>query len=85
MNKLLRQLAISDINIRHLTEKSRFWYFNEKNSDVIIYDYQKIKVMKRQNYKIAILYHNITISQYHNITISHYHNITISNIDIVIL
>ena len=56
-----------DINVtrmilnRHLTVKSRFWYFNEKSSDVLIYDYQKIKVIKRLNYKIAILHHNITI------------------------
>ena len=47
--------------IRHLTVKSRCWYFNEKRSDVLRYDYRKIKVMKRLNYKIAILHNNITI------------------------
>ena len=34
---------------KHLTVKSRFWYFNEKSSDVLIYDYWKLKVMKRLN------------------------------------
>ena len=60
------------LNIRHLKVKSRCWYFNEKNSDVLIYDYWKLKVIKRLNFKIAILHHNITISHYHNITISKY-------------
>ena len=46
---------------RHLTVKSICWYFNEKSSDVLIYDYRKLKVIKRLICKIAILHHNITI------------------------
>ena len=61
--------ASLDKIIRHLTVKSRFWYFNWKSSDVLIYDYWTLKVMKRLNCNIAILHHNITISHYHNIKI----------------
>ena len=76
----LLKLCLVYTHIRHFTVKSRSWYFNEKSSDVLIYDYRKLKVIKRLNCKIAILHHNITISQYHTITISQY-----QNIDIVIL
>ena len=68
---------------RHLTVNSRFLYFNEKSTDVLIYDYRKLNVMKRLNCLIAIVHHNITMAQYHNIDIdiviliSRYHNINI--------
>ena len=72
LGQLVLIFFFSEIHNRHLTVKSRCWYFNEKSSDVFIYDYQKLKVIKRINCKIAILHHNITISHHHNITISKY-------------